>query len=68
MLQKSSELCIQDFYCIFVSTDLNLIVCLSPRNCVHTQYAALSGAMTERFWYEIKIPNFIKKKTGIIIL
>ena len=35
----------QGFYCVFVRTEINLIAFLGPRNCVNTQYAALSGAM-----------------------
>ena len=42
---KSSELSIQDFYCVFVRTEIILIAFSGPRNCVNTQYAALSGAM-----------------------
>ena len=42
---KSSELSIKDFYCVFVRKDMNLIAFSGPRNCVNTQYAALSGAM-----------------------
>ena len=42
---KSSELSIKDFYCVFVCTEMNLIALSGPRNCVNTQYAALSGAM-----------------------
>ena len=34
-----------DFYCVFVCTEINLIAFSGPRNCVNTQYAALSGAM-----------------------
>ena len=34
-----------DFYCVFVRTEINLIAFLGPRDCVNTQYAALSGAM-----------------------
>ena len=34
-----------DFYCVFVHTEINLIAFSGPRNCVNTQYAALSGAM-----------------------
>ena len=34
-----------DFYCVFVRTEINLIAFSGPRNCVNTQYAALSGAM-----------------------
>ena len=34
-----------DFYCVFVGTEINLIAFSGPRNCVNTQYAALSGAM-----------------------
>ena len=45
MLQKSSELSIKAFYCVFVRTEINLIAFSGPRNCVNTQYAALSGAM-----------------------
>ena len=45
MLRKSSELSIKDFYCVFVRTEINLIAFSGPRNCVNTQYAALSGAM-----------------------
>ena len=42
---KTSELSIKDFYCVFVRTEMNLIAFSGPRNCVNTQYAALSGAM-----------------------
>ena len=35
----------KDFYCVFVRTEMNLIAFSGPRNCVNTQYAALSGAM-----------------------
>ena len=34
-----------DFYFVFVRTEINLIAFSGPRNCVNTQYAALSGAM-----------------------
>ena len=44
MLRKSSELSIKDFYCVFVRTEMNLIAFSRSRNCVNTQYAALSGA------------------------
>ena len=44
----SSELSIKDFYCVFVRTDMILIAFSGPRNCVNTQYTALSGAMV---WY-----------------
>ena len=44
-IQKSSELSIKDFYCVFVRTEINLIAFSGPLNCVYTQYAALSGAM-----------------------
>ena len=36
---------IKDFYCVFVRTEMNLIAFSRSRNCVNTQYAALSGAM-----------------------
>ena len=42
---KSSELSINDFYCVYVRTEMNLIAFLGPSNCVNTQYAALSRAM-----------------------
>ena len=42
---KKSKLSIKDFYCVFVRTEINLIAFSGPRNCVFTQYAALSGAM-----------------------
>ena len=45
-LRKSSELSIKDFYCVFVRTEIHLIAFSGPRNCVNTQYAALSGAMS----------------------
>ena len=45
MLRKSLELSIKDFYCVFVRTEINLIAFSGPRNCINTQYAALSGAM-----------------------
>ena len=35
----------QGFYCVFVRTEIDLIAFSGPRNCVNTQYAALSGAM-----------------------
>ena len=44
-LRKSSELSIKDFYCVFVRTEMNLIAFSGSRNCVNTQYAALSGDM-----------------------
>ena len=34
-------------YCVFVRTENNLIAFLGPANCVNTQYAALSGAMSK---------------------
>ena len=45
MLTKQLELRIKDFYCIFVRFAMNLIAFSGPRNCVNTQYAALSRAM-----------------------
>ena len=47
MLQISSELRIKDFYCVFVRTEMNLIAFSRSRNCVNTQFAALSGAMPQ---------------------
>ena len=44
-VMKKLELSIKDFYCVFVRTEMNLIAFSGPRNCVNTQYAALSGAM-----------------------
>ena len=44
-LRKSLELSIKDFYCVFVRTEMIFIAFSGPRNCVNTQYAALSGAM-----------------------
>ena len=44
-LRKSSELCIKDFYWVFVRTETDLIAFSGPQNCVNMQYAALSGAM-----------------------
>ena len=38
---------IKVFYCVFVRTEINLIAFSGPRNCVNTQYAALSGAMAK---------------------
>ena len=52
MLRKSSELSIKDFYCVFVRTEMNLIAFSGPRNCINTQYAALSGAMHDRVEHE----------------
>ena len=49
-LRKCLELSIKDFYCVFVRTEINLIAFSGPRNCVNTQYAALSGAMSTLFW------------------
>ena len=46
---KSSEMSIKDFYCVFVRTEMYLIAFWGPSNCVNTQYAALSGAMYDRF-------------------
>ena len=52
MLQKSLELSIKDFYCVFVCTEMNLIAFLGTRNCIKMQYAALPGAMRNitYFW------------------
>ena len=47
---------IKDFYCVFVRTEMNLIVFSGPRNCVNTQYAALSGAMLYEHQQETKVP------------
>ena len=47
-LQKSLELSIKDFYCVFVRREINLISFSGPRNCVNTQYAALSRDMLIR--------------------
>ena len=44
-LTKQLELRIKDFYCVFVRFAMNLIAFSGPRNCVNTQYAALSRAM-----------------------
>ena len=59
---KSLELSIKDFYCVFVRTEMNLNAFSGPRNCVNTQYAALSGAMNVTICsvfvlYEIKMEN-----------
>ena len=59
-LRKSSELSIKDFYCVFVRTEIDLIAFSGPRNCVSTQYAALSGAMSTvkpRYIAPYKPPN-----------
>ena len=42
---KKFGMSIKDFYCVFVRTEINLIVFSGPQNCVNMQYAALSGAM-----------------------
>ena len=42
---KSLELSIKDFFCVFVRTEMNLNAFSGLRNCINTQYAALSGAM-----------------------
>ena len=44
-LTKQLELRIKDFYCVFVRFAMNLIAFSGPRNCVNTQYPALSRAM-----------------------
>ena len=44
-LTKQLELRIKDFYFVFVHFAMNLIAFSGPRNCVNTQYAALSRAM-----------------------
>ena len=41
----SVELNINDFYCVFVCTEMNLIAFLDSSYWVNTQNAALSGAM-----------------------
>ena len=48
---KKFGLSIKDFYCVFVRTEINLIAFSGPRNCVNTQYAALSGAMGHMSFY-----------------
>ena len=71
MLRKSLELSIKDFYCVFVRTEMNLIAFSRSRNCVNTQYAALSGAMYTRKHFLKSSPdnqNFIrelKEKSGL---
>ena len=50
---------IKDFYCVFVHTEMNLIAFSHSRNCVNTQYAALSGAMGEA----LKLPT----KSGLTL-
>ena len=42
---KKSGIEYQGFLLRFCHTEMNLIAFSSPRNCVNTQYAALSGAM-----------------------
>ena len=44
-LTKQLELRIKEFYCVLVRLAMNLIAFSGPRNCVNTQYAALSRAM-----------------------
>ena len=43
----------QGFYYVYVRTEMNLIAFSGPRNCVNTQYAALSGAMTSLIYWPI---------------
>ena len=45
MKSASSELSTNDFYWVFVRTEMNLILLSGSSNCINTQYAALSGAM-----------------------
>ena len=45
MPSASAHVRINYFNCVFVRTEMNLIAFSGPRNCVNTQYAALSGAM-----------------------
>ena len=45
-LTKQLELRIKDFYCVFVRFAMNLIGFSGPRNCVNTQYAALSRVLS----------------------
>ena len=45
MLTKKMELHIKDFYCVFVRFAMNVIAFSGPRNCVNTQYAALSRVL-----------------------
>ena len=44
-LTKQLELRIKDFYCVFIRFAMNLIAFSGPRNCVNTQYAALSRVL-----------------------
>ena len=44
-LTNQLELHIKDFYCVIVRFAVNLIAFSGSRNCVNTQYAALSMSM-----------------------
>ena len=66
MLRKSSELSIKEFYCVFVRTEINLIAFSGPRNCINTQYAALSGAMPCLKQTNLDYPNGERKRMPMV--